>query len=96
MAQAVVAAGPWAERRRRTVELRSRHGFAREVLDFYGALLGVQEQAFEDASWARPQARDLVAYAAELVVPAVAEVSIAAGPPPVREAVAHRGDRLGR
>ncbi len=90
MAQAVVAAGPWAERRRRTVELRSRHGFAREVLDFYGALLGVQEQAFEDASWARPQARDLVAYAAELVVPAVAEVSIAAGPPPVREAVAHR------
>jgi len=89
-AQAAVAAGPYTERRRRTEELRRRGTFARELLDFYGALLGVQERAYAEAISAQPPARDLVAYVAELVVPAVADVSIAAGPAKLREAVALR------
>jgi hypothetical protein len=90
MATAAVAAEPYTDRRRRTEELRRRRAFAREVLDFYGALLGAQEQAYELASLARPPAADLVAYVAELVVPAVADVSLAAGPAKLRDAVATR------
>ena len=90
MARSAVAAGPYAERRGRTRDLVARYPFTRELLDFYGALLGVQEQAYEEARSARPAARDLVAYVAETVVPSVLDVSVAAGPPKVREAVAIR------
>jgi len=89
MAPAAVAT-PFTDRRRRTEVLRSRHAFAREPLDFYGALIGVQEQAYEGAISARPPAGDLVAYVAELVVPAVVDASLAAGPAKLREAVAQR------
>ena len=90
MAQAAVAAEPFTDRRRRTAELRGRHGFARQLLEFYGALLGVQEQAYQEAIPARPSAGDLVAYVAEMVVPAVANVSVAAGPARLRDAVTAR------
>jgi Protein involved in formate dehydrogenase formation len=98
MAQAAVAANPpgarrapgWSERRGRTAELRRKHTFARELLDFYGALLGVQQQAYEEAIRARPAVRELVGYVAEMVVPAVVDVSLAAGPAKLREAVALR------
>jgi formate dehydrogenase maturation protein FdhE len=90
MAQAAVAAGPFADRRSRTAELRGRHPFARELLDFHGALLGVQEHAYQEASSAGPSAGDLVAYVAEMVVPAVAEISVAAGPAGLRDATAAR------
>lgn len=89
-AQVAVAANPWTLRRDRTAELRGRHAFARELLDFYGALLGVQEQAFEEASKAKPAARDLVAYVAEMVMPSVGDVTVAAGPLKLRDAVASR------
>jgi len=89
MAQ-VATAAPWAERRRRTLELRGRHAFAAELLDFYGALLGVQELAYEEALSARPPARDLVGYVAERVVPPVVDVSSAAGPMRLRGDVAAR------
>lgn len=92
MAEAVVAANPWTLRRDRAAELRGRHAFAREVLDFYGALLGVQEQAFDEAGKARPPARDLVAYVAETVMPSIRDVTIAAGPLKLREAVVRRLD----
>ena len=92
MANSAVAANPWTLRRDRTAELRGRHEFARELLDFYGALLGVQEQAFDDVGKARPPVRDLVAYVAEMVVPSVGDVTIAAGPPKLRDAVARRLD----
>ena len=88
MAQGAVASEIWADRRRRNVELRARQPFAREVLDFYGALLGVQEQAFDEAISARPGADQLVPYVAEMVVPAVVNVSIAAGPQGLRDALA--------
>jgi FdhE protein len=88
MATAAVAARPYADRRRRTEDLLRRRPFARELLDFYGALLGVQERAHEHAILAQPPARDLVAYVAEMVVPGVVDVSVAAGPAKLREAVA--------
>lgn len=90
MAQAAVGAGPYADRRRRTRDLRARYFFAAELLDFYGALLGVQEQAYEEAISAGPAASHLVAYVAERVVPAVVEVTVAAGPQKLREGVADR------
>ena len=90
MAKASVALQPFTERRTRTMELRSRHLFAREILDFYGSLLAVQERAHEEASSARPTSDDLVAYIAEMVVPAVVDVTIAAGPLKLRDAVARR------
>ncbi|HYR50754.1 MAG TPA: formate dehydrogenase accessory protein FdhE [Candidatus Eisenbacteria bacterium] len=90
MAQAAVAAGPFADRRSRAAELRGRHAFARELLDFYGALLGAQEQAYQEATSARPSAGDLVAFVAEMAVPAVVDVSVAAGPASLRAAVAAR------
>lgn len=90
MALVATVAGPSAERRRRTLELRRRHFFAAELLDFYGALLGAQEQAYEEAISARPPANELVAYVAEMVVPAVIDVSVAAGPGMLRDAVAQR------
>src|SRR5260370_13106439 len=82
MAMAAVTTGTYTDRRRRTEGLRHRHAFAREPLDFYGALLGVQEQAYEGAISARPPAHDLVAYTAEVVVPAVGAAHPAARPPP--------------
>ncbi len=92
MATAAVAARPYTDRRRRTAELRRRHTFGRELLDFYGALLGVQEQAYDQTISARPLARDLVPYVVEMVVPAVVDVSLAAGPAKLRDAVALRRD----
>jgi FdhE protein len=62
------------------------------VLDFYGALLGVQELAHEEAISAKPAAGDLVAYVAGRVLPGVAEVTIASGPQKLRESVARRLD----
>ena len=84
MVVALTAAGPFAERRRRVAELRSRNGFARQLLDFYGALLGTQESAFAEAGSSRPAAETLAAYVAEVVVPSVVDVSVAAGPDRLR------------
>ena len=82
-----VSARPWAERRRRVAELRVRQGFARQLLDFYGALLGVQEKAFLDAGSDMPPPSQLAAYVAELVVPRVVDVSVTAGPERLRSQV---------
>ena len=82
-----VVAEPWTKRRRRTAELRDRYDFAREVLDFYATLLSVQEGAFDDARAALPPAASLVPYVSEVVVPRVAEASIAAGPEKLRDEV---------
>jgi len=49
MVSSAVTAAPYAERRGRTKELLARYPFARELLDFYGAVVGIQEQAFVDA-----------------------------------------------
>ena len=80
----------WADRRRRVGELRARQGFARQLLDFYGALLGVQEKAFHDALTASPPAASLAAFVAEAVVPNVVDVSVSLGPERLRSQVIHR------
>jgi len=65
MAQAAVAAVPLpigeAEpRAARPARIRPR------AAGLYGALLGVQEQAYQEATLARPSAGDLVPYVAEM------------------------------
>ena len=69
MAKSTIAAGPYADRRRRTQDLRDCYPFAREVLDFYGAILVVQEEAYGAAGSAMPAPQDLVSYVAEMVMP---------------------------
>jgi FdhE protein len=85
-----ISSDVWAERRRRVGELRSRQGFARQLLDFYGALLGVQEKAYADALAASPSASDLAAFVAEVVAPGVLDVSVSAGPERLRSDLLHR------
>lgn len=85
-----IAAEVWAERRRRVGELRSKQGFARQLLDFYGALLGVQEKAYVDAAAASPPASDLAPFVSEVVVPSVIDVSLTAGPERLRSDLIHR------
>lgn len=84
MAAVLVATDVWLDRRRRVAQLRSRHGYARQLLDFYGALLGVQEKVFHEAATAAPDASRLVSYVAEVVVPPVLDVSLALGPERMR------------
>ena len=80
----------WSERRRRTRELRARRPFAREILDFYAALLAVQEKAYLDAMSDSPAATQLAAYVAEVVVPRVLDVSLSLGPDRLRSELMHR------
>lgn len=77
---------PWAERRRRAEELRARHPFAEEVLRLYLALIPVQEAAGGET----PAASEVVRYAREHVLPRVVEVTVAAGPERLAQAVAAR------
>jgi FdhE protein len=90
VAVAIAGTDVWTQRRRRVAELRGRHGFARQVLDFYGALLGVQEKAFVEAVGASPPAETLASYVAEVVFPSVVDVSVAAGPDRLRAEVIGR------
>jgi FdhE protein len=80
MALAVAGIDVWTDRRRRVAELRARHGFARQILDFYGALLAMQERAFREAVLAGPPPLSVVAYVAETVLPGIVDVSVTAGP----------------
>lgn len=80
----------WLDRRRRVAELRGRHGYARQLLDFYGALLSVQEKAFHEAALAEPPADRIVAYVSEVVVPGVLDVSVAMGPERMRSDLIRR------
>lgn len=93
MAVALAHTDVWTERRRRVAELRSRQGFARQLLDFYGALLAVQERVFVEAAAAAPPPRAVVAYVAELVVPSIVDVSVGAGPDRLRAEVLQWLDR---
>lgn len=90
MAAVLAGTDVWLDRRRRVAELRGRHGYARQLLDFYGALLGVQERAFHEAAMAEPPAHRLVAYVSETVVPSVLDVSIAVGPERMRSDLIRR------
>jgi formate dehydrogenase maturation protein FdhE len=92
MASVAVEVDRWAERRRRTAELRDRRPFARELLDFYAVLLSVQQDAFRDAVTTRPPPDRLDAYVAELVMPSIVDVTMAVGPDTLRAAAGARFD----
>jgi len=77
----------WSERRARANELAERWSFAAEVLRFYGAILEVQERAFNAALEDRPKSDQFAAYAAERVLPAIVETSVSSGPPAMTESV---------
>jgi hypothetical protein len=90
MVVALATTEAWAERRRRVAELRVRQGFARQLLDFYGALLAVQEKAFMEATAVGPPPASIVSYVAEMVFPSVVDVTMAAGPDRLRSEVIRR------
>jgi FdhE protein len=77
----------WTDRRERASALAERWSFAAEVLSFYRALLDVQERAFDAALTDQPKREQIAAYAAERVLPAVIEASVASGPPAMTESV---------
>src|SRR5437879_11223942 len=90
MAVALTASDVWTARKRRVGELRVRQGFARQLLDFYGALLSFQERAYYDAAAASPPAASLASYVAEVVVPSVLDVSVSTGPERMRSGLMNR------
>src|SRR5256885_3885985 len=92
MPVAIAAAPVWSERRRRVGELRRRQAFARQLLDFYAALLAVQEEAFLHAAADAPPSQSLAAYVAEAVMPRVVDVTVAAGPDRLRGDLMRRLD----
>jgi formate dehydrogenase maturation protein FdhE len=85
----------WARRRKRARELGERYPFAAQLLEFYGALLDVQEPAFLAALDRRPPPERLAVYAADHLLPAVGDVTVARGPEPLRLARAGRYDAGG-
>lgn len=90
MAPAAVTAEPFADRSARARDLGVRYLFAAELLDFYDALLVVQDHVHSQAISARPGVPDLVAYVAEAVMPAIVDVTVAVGPRKLRDAAADR------
>jgi Protein involved in formate dehydrogenase formation len=76
----------FAVRRRRAEALRARHSFADELLALYLALL----DAWEPASERSPDPREAAAWAADHVLPAVVQATLAAGPPALAQAVRDR------
>ena len=92
MAAVLSTTDVWVDRRRRVAQLRSRRGYARQLLDFYGALLDVQETAFQRAMQASPASSHIASFVAEVVAPSVIDVSVAIGPERMRSELM---DRLG-
>ena len=90
MAVAAIAGDVWAQRKRRVVELHARQGFVRQLLDFYGALLVVQEKAAADAAAARPSPSAIAAFVAEVVAPGVIDLSVRVGPERLRSQLLDR------
>jgi FdhE protein len=80
--EATVAANPWPLRRERAAELAERYPYAAEMLRLYQALTVVQEAACRI-----PSPQNIAAYAAEQILPAVIDVTVEAGPRPLRDGV---------
>jgi formate dehydrogenase maturation protein FdhE len=78
--------GPWTARRARAQELRERHPFADELLTLYLALLAVQQDAWSEFRESPPEPPWLPRWAADRVLPAVVQATMAAGPAALREA----------
>jgi FdhE protein len=74
----------------RAEALRARHPFAAEVLTLYLALLPVHEEAWDAVNESAPDPTELAGWAAARVLPAVVEVTVAAGPAALGEAARDR------
>ena len=81
---------PIAVRRRRAEELRARHPFADEVLVLYVALL----EAWDAVGATPSDPQEAASWAADHVLPAVIEATLAAGPPALRDAVRDRPETV--
>jgi Protein involved in formate dehydrogenase formation len=84
----VSAAVATTGRRHRAEALRERHAFADELLVLYIALL----DAWESVSDGPQDPQDAAPWAADHVLPAVVEATLAAGPPVLAQAVRDRPD----
>jgi formate dehydrogenase maturation protein FdhE len=84
----------YAQRRHRAQDLALRWPFAAEVLNFYAALLEVQQAASELMRTEAPARDEIPAFAAQRVLPRVVEVSAAHGPPPLQQGVLERFDTV--
>lgn len=93
MATPAVTTQPWTARRRRAETLRGRYPFAAEVLVLYGALLDIQEHAYEAVQADPPDPRRVAAYAAERVVPVVVDATMAHAPDALGRAIRERAGR---
>lgn len=69
---------PWVAHRRRAEVLRTRHGFAAEVLRLYLAVAGVWAYTWERARTERPT--DLAGWARERVLPDIVAATVESGP----------------
>src|SRR2546427_10420657 len=94
--EAAVAANPWPLRRERAAELAERYSHAAEMLRLYQALTIVQESGQRQFSCASSQSLPpplagegrggvIAAFAAEHALPAVIDVTVEAGPRPLRD-----------
>jgi formate dehydrogenase maturation protein FdhE len=85
-----IDAGPWAARRARAQQLREHHPFAGELLTLYLALLAVQQDAWSEFRESPPDPAQLPRWAADRVLPAVVQATVAAGPAALREGASSR------
>jgi formate dehydrogenase maturation protein FdhE len=81
---------PYPDRRRRAEHLRDRQPYAAEVLTLYLALLEIQEEIFQAVREWPPGPASVSAYVTERAIPGVLDVTLAAGPPKLAEAVVGR------
>jgi FdhE protein len=78
--------GPWTAHRRRAEVLRSRHGFAAQVLGLYVAVVDVWAYTWELLEREKPAPDQLAQWAVRRVMPRIAEATVGAGPPPLAAA----------
>ncbi len=90
MAALTPLARPWLRSRQRAAGLRERHPHAAEMLGLYEALTAAWDEIAARAAEVRPDRAGLPAHAAAQAMPLVIEMTLAAGPPPLREAVVRR------
>jgi len=84
---------PWVAHRRRAGVLRTRHGFAAEVMRLYVAVAGVWAYTWERARTERPT--DLAGWAHERVLPEILAVTVESGPAALAQMVADTDVDLG-
>lgn len=81
---------PYPLRRERAAELSARYAFAAQLLDFYARLTQVQARAFNAARATPPAPAEIPAFVVGRVLPELIDVTTAAGPRLLVDAVIER------